>query len=420
MRLKKFLVLLVSFVLALPAISKAYSVLTHMAIVDASWKKSIQPVLSKKFPGSTDDQFKDAYAYVYGGAIMPDMGYYPFGTPFFTNLVHYVRSGDFVTNLLNEAKDMNEYAFALGALCHYYADIYGHSIGVNLSVPLVYPKMKEKFGDTVYYEENKVSHIRTEFGIDVLQVAQGNYAPKDYHDFIGFKVSQPVLERAFQKTYGIDIKDIFKSLPLAIGTFRFTVKNFFPVITKVAWASRSSQIKKLNPQATKKSFSYSMSRKEYYENKEQKDNKPGFIAGTFSWVIKFLPKFGPLRAFKFKVPTPEAEKLFMKSFQEVVKNYSASLKNLPNGELNLVDKDFDTGKKTLPGEYDLADDSYNRMLLTLNKNDFKYTNTSLKSNILNYYSKAGPVLQKKSCKKQQKIDCAITALKDDKTPVANK
>ncbi|MCW3110943.1 MAG: hypothetical protein JWQ09_5449 [Segetibacter sp.] len=403
-----------SFVLCLPVISNAYSVLTHMAIIDACWKKSIQPVLSKKFPGSTDDQFKDAHAYIYGGAIMPDMGYYPLGTPFFTNLVHYVRTGDFVTNLLNEAKDMNEYAFALGALCHYYADIYGHSIGVNPSVPLVYSKLKEKFGDTVYYEENKVSHIRTEFGIDVLQVAKGNYAPEDYHDFIGFKVSQPVLERAFQKTYGIDIKNIFKSLPLAIGTFRFTVKNFFPVITKIAWASRSSQIKKVNPQATEKSFSYNMSRKEYYANKEQKDNRPGFFAGTFTWVIKFLPKFGPLRAFKFKVPTPEVEKLFLKSFEAVVKNYSASLKSLPNGELDLLNKDFDTGNKTIPGEYELADNSYNKMLLQINRNDFKYTTPSLKSDVLNYYSKAGAVLQKQSCKKQQKINCSIGALKDTK------
>lgn len=409
--MNKTAALLCIFILVcLPYTGKAYSVLTHMAIIDRCWEPSIRPLLQKKYPHSSPEELKKAHAYVYGGAIMPDMGYYPFGTVFFTNLVHYVRTGDFVENMISEAKDLDEYAFALGSLCHYYADIYGHSIGVNPAVPLVYSKLKEKYGDTVYYEENKVSHMRMEFGMDVLQIAKGNYAPQDYHDFIGFKVSQPVLERGFFKTYGIDIKDIFKSLPLAIGTFRFTVKNLFPVFTKIAWANKSSQIKKANPAATKKSFSYSMSRKEYYADKEQKDDKPGFFAGTFSWVIKFLPKIGPLKAFKFKVPTPEAEQLFAKSFETVVQQYSGALKALPSTKLQLPGKDFDTGKKTVPGEYDLADESFNKLLLKLKNDDFKNTSPSLKHDLESYYSKADKVISKKSCRKQRKINCAVADL----------
>ena len=145
MSCKKTIILFFMMLLALPSTTKAYSVLTHIAIIDGCWQNSIEPVLLKKYPGSTAQQLKDAHAYAYGGAIIPDMGYYPFGTPFFTNLIHYVRTGDFVMNMLSQANNLNEYAFAMGTLAHYYADIYGHSVAINPSVPLVYTKMKEKF-----------------------------------------------------------------------------------------------------------------------------------------------------------------------------------------------------------------------------------------------------------------------------------
>src|SRR5215475_14329023 len=181
----------------------AYSVLTHEAIVDSAWKESIQPLLTQRFPRANTQQLRTARAYTYGGCIIQDMGYYPFGSRFFTDLVHYVRSGDFVINLLREAQDLNEYAFALGALAHYAADTEGHLIGINRSVPLVYPKLQQKFGSVVTYADDKTSHLRVEFSFDVLQVSRGNYAPDSYHEFIGFEVSKEVLERAFRDTYGL-------------------------------------------------------------------------------------------------------------------------------------------------------------------------------------------------------------------------
>ena len=212
----------------------AYSVLTHEAIVDAMWNISIKPLLKQKFPNATEEQLKKAHAYVYGGAVAPDMGYYPFGSKLFTNLVHYVRSGDFVIALLDEAETIDEYAFALGVMSHYNADNYGHPLGVNVSVPIIYPKVRKKYGDVVTYEQNKAAHVKTEFGFDVLQTARGNYAPEAYHDFIGFEISKPVLERAFLKTYGLTLDDVFHNFSLAVGTFRWTVKDMFPTITKTA------------------------------------------------------------------------------------------------------------------------------------------------------------------------------------------
>src|SRR5205807_10213174 len=201
---------------ATPAAS--YSVLTHEAIVDSTWDSAIRPLLLKRFPASTEDELTRAHAYAYGGCIIQDLGYYPFGSRFFSDLLHYVRSADFLPTLLEESRDLNEYAFALGAVSHYGADVEGHSLGVNRAVPLMYPKLRKKFGDEVTYGEDHNSHIQTEFSFDVLQVARGHYAPKNYHDSIGFQVSKDLLERAFQRTYGLKLDDIFPRLDRALET----------------------------------------------------------------------------------------------------------------------------------------------------------------------------------------------------------
>jgi hypothetical protein len=204
-----FLFLTLSLGLLFTVPCSAYSVLTHEAIIDGSWEKSILPLLKLKYPNSTEEQLQEAHAYAYGGAIIQDLGYYPFGSKFFSDLVHYVRSGDFVNALLDEATDVNEYAFAIGALSHYVADNYGHSLGTNIAVPLTYPKDQEKYRNLVTYAEDRITHLRMEFSFDVLQTVRGNYASLAYHNFIGFKVSRNLLERAFMKTYGLDIKDVF-------------------------------------------------------------------------------------------------------------------------------------------------------------------------------------------------------------------
>src|SRR5215469_8611173 len=156
----------------------AYSVLTHEAIIDSAWNQNIKPLLLKRFPNATRDELLKAHAYAYGGCIIQDMGYYPFGSHFFSDLLHYVRSGDFVMNEIAASQDLSEYAFALGSLAHYAADNEGHSIAVNRSVGVEYPKLASEFGPKVTYADNPTAHLRVEFGFDVLQVARGNYAPQ--------------------------------------------------------------------------------------------------------------------------------------------------------------------------------------------------------------------------------------------------
>lgn len=368
----KFLLIAVLCIPGTPLSSKAYSVLTHEAIIDALWEKSIQPLLKHKYPDATEKQLKEAHSYAYGGAIAPDMGYFPFGSRLFTNLVHYVRSGDFVNALLDEAKDVNEYAFALGFLSHYLADKDGHSLGTNRCVPIVYPMIMEKYGNLVTYEDDKISHKRVEFSFDVLQTAKGNYASQAYHDFIGFNVSRPVLERAFRKIYALDINDIFVNLSFSIKTFRWSVMSLFPLFTKTAWIIKKDEILKSQPTATSRSFQYKMGRANYYEEHGKKHKMPGLFTNALSWLIRVLPKAGPLKTLKIKEPGPEAEKLFIQSFDSVLANCTSSMEILASGNINFTNIDFDTGNNTARGEYKLADRNYGYLLLKLRKKNSSF------------------------------------------------
>ncbi|MFA6571972.1 MAG: zinc dependent phospholipase C family protein, partial [Bacteroidota bacterium] len=220
---KKFLTVgIIVIIFLLPSYSFALGLLAHEAVIDRTWEKSIKPLLKIKYPRTTDSALQVAHSYAYGGAVIPDMGYYPLGSIFYTHLLHYVYTGDFINALINEAQNVNEYAFALGVLSHYYADIYGHPLCTNRAVPILFPELKPKFGDVITYEQAEEPHSRVEYGFDVIQTAIGNYKSEEFHSIIGFQVSQPVLERAFLKTYKLKINDIFTSLPVAIEVYRFS------------------------------------------------------------------------------------------------------------------------------------------------------------------------------------------------------
>ena len=187
--------------------SFAYSVLTHEEIVDLEWTSELQPLLLQRFSGLTQDQLREAHSYAYGGSVIQDLGYYPFGNKEFSDLAHYVRSGDFVLELIYQSQNADEYAFALGALSHYAADVYGHP-AVNEAVAIHYPKLRAKYGMSVRFAQDESAHLKTEFGFDTLQVAKNRYAPEQYHNFIGFEVSESLLERTFPVVYGVELRDV--------------------------------------------------------------------------------------------------------------------------------------------------------------------------------------------------------------------
>src|ERR1700681_4365441 len=246
-----------------PSETAAYAVLAHEAIIDSVWDTNIRPLLLKRFPGATGGEIKEAHGYAYGGAIIQDMGYYPHGSFFFSDLAHYVRSGDFVLALLRDSKDLNGYAFALGALAHYAADNNGHREGTNRAVPLLYPKLKKKYGDFVSYEDDKLAHVKTEFGFDVLEVAKERYAPESYHDYIGFEVSPRVLDQAFQETYGLDLKKVLTNQDRVFNSYRHAVSNLLPRATRIAWHLKKDEIQKDEPGITKNKFLYNLRRSNF-------------------------------------------------------------------------------------------------------------------------------------------------------------
>lgn len=409
--------LCLAILLLLCPVLSSYSVLTHEAIIDVAWDQNIKPLLLQRFPNPTPDELLQAHAYAYGGCILQDMGYYPFGSKLFSDMVHYVRSGDFVINLLRESQDLNEYAFALGALAHYAADNEGHSLAVNLSVPAEYPKLRKKFGKVVTYADDPAAHIKVEFGFDVLQVARGAYAPKAYHDFIGFQVSKGVLERAFHDTYSIDLTDVFSNLDLALGTYRHAVSGLIPEMTRVAWKLKKNELTKAQPGITRRKFIYNLSKAGYHKEWDDEYERPGFKARVLAFLIRILPKVGPLKALSFKIPTPQTEKFFENSFDKTLDLYRSLLGEQDRKQLALENRDFDTGKPTRPTEYKLADDAYAKLAIKLADKDPSTIDPKVRQNILAFFSNLDlPFATKRDPKEWDKAVAALDKLKN--APVA--
>jgi len=395
-----------------PAIASAYSVLSHEAIIDSAWDGNIKPLLLKRFPDATPEELREAHGYAYGGAIIQDMGYYPHGSIFFSDLAHYVRSGDFVMILLRDSKDLNEYAFALGAMAHYAADTDGHRIGTNRAVPVLYPKLKRKYGDFVTYEDDPLAHVKTEFGFDVLEVAKERYAPDSYHDFIGFQVAAPLLEQAFRETYGLDLKSVLENEEKVIGSYRRDVSGLIPRATRIAWSLKENEIKSDVPGITRRKFLYNLSRASYEREWGKMYQPPTFWDRFLAVLYRLLPKFGPLRVLQLKTPTPETERMFEASFNATMDRYRNLLKEEGEGRLALPNNNFDVGEPTGPGKYRMNDDAHAKLLDKLAAQDFARVTPDLRAELLNFFADPdAPYATKRKPKEWSKVVAEVQQLK---------
>ncbi len=386
----------------------AYSVLSHEELIDVLWDSEIRPALLKRFPSATPEEVKEAHAYAYGGSIIQDLGYYPLGNHKFTDLLHYVRTGDFVAAMLRDARDIKEYAFALGALAHYVADIGGHP-AVNAGVALEYPRLRRRYGNSVTYEQNPEAHLKTEFSFDVVQVAKQRYVSKQYHDFIGFEVSQSVLENAFLDTYGFEMDDLLSTPDLTIGTFRFGVSRVIPEMTQVAVATQKSADVHEHDDAARRKFLYHLSRADYQKQFGSNYRRPGIFARFLAFLLKLIPRFGALKTLGFKNPTPQTEDLYFKSMNEVVERYQRLLHQAEGGHLNSSNLNLDTGEPARAGKYRLADEAYGELLRRLAKNHFAHLTADLRANILEYCG-SGPTRQIFKRKRHQ-TEAALAMIK---------
>jgi len=386
------------FVLLYSGVGNGYSVLTHEEMVDLLWKDQLRPMLLARFPQATEEDLKQAHAYAYGGSVVQDMGYYPFGSKYFSDLVHYVRSGDFVSALIQDSSDLNEYAFALGALSHYASDNSGHPT-INRVVALTFPKLRARYGQQVTYVDDPKAHIRTEFGFDMVQVAKNRYTSDNYHDFIGFNISKPLLERAFAETYGLQLQDVMHNEDLAIGTFRRAISKIIPDMTRVALLSRRKEIVHDTPNFNEREFLYHLSRANYQKEWGNGYRKPGLGTRVLAFFLKIVPKVGPFKAVAFKIPDTQNEDMYIKSINKTVDDYGALLREQRVGQLKLADMDFDTGRETRAGEYSLADQTYAHLLDDLAKRNFDQASPQLRQNILSFYADPNaPIATKKNAK----------------------
>jgi hypothetical protein len=410
--------LALTLLLAVPA-CPAYSVLTHEQVVDLAWKDTLVPMLRARFPGITDDQLKEAHSYAYGGCVLQDMGFYPHGSHYFSNLLHYVSTADFVANLLKDSTTPDDYAFALGALAHYAGDTTGHP-AVNEVTAMQYPKLAAKYGNSVTYDEDPTAHIRVEFGFDVVEVAKGRFQEDDYRNFIGFNVDKPLLERAFQDTYGVPLKDVLTNEDRNVNSYRHDVSTLIPRMTRVAWASYGKDIQKEEPTATERKFRYRMSRVEYEKAYGAGYQKPSFGDKVLAFVVRILPKVGPLKALQVKMPNAGEQEIYLKSVNSTVDDYRALLKQVAGAgaqfqDLQLKELNLDTGKPTQEGEYQLSDETYAQLLLQITQPNAPPPPAEIRADILGYYAKGGSTdfVQARHPQEWSKIQVALAQLKQE-------
>lgn len=384
---------IIGLVLTLIAVTasplSAYSVLTHEAAIDVAWETTLRPLLLKRYPRTTPEALLRARSFAYGGSVIQDLGYYPFGNKFFSNLVHYVRSGDFVEALVREARDVDELAFALGALAHYSNDTKGHPEAVNLTVPMTFPKLQRKFGNVVTYAQAPRQHVIVEFSFDIVHAAGGAYLPDTAKRFIGFRVATPLLERAFRATYGLELGELFADQDRAIATYRYAVSQVIPALTKAAWRDKHDEIAKLTPHVDQRAFVFVYPRAAFESEYGRDYQKPGVFARFLGVMYRILPKIGPLRPLAFKAPNPEAADLFAQSFRDATARFRAEVRDLSDREFQIANTNFDTGQPSRYGEYILADETYAELLDKLSDRRFAGTPVALTRNIVAFYD-TGP------------------------------
>ncbi len=369
--------------------SDAYSVLTHQELIDLAWNDSIRPLLLARFPNATDEQLREAHAYAYGGSAIQDMGYYPFGKQFFSNLTHYVRSGDFVGWLLANAQTIDEYAFAIGALSHYLGDSIGHSEAVNPATAVEFPKLQRRFGPMVTYDESPHGHIRTEFAFDIGELADGTFAPPDYLRFIGLKVPRKFLERAFKNTYGFDIHEFLGRAHPALRSYRTSVRTFIPAFAEAEVVLHRHQFPAHAADGPYRILADRIARTNYERHWRHTYKGPGFKAHLLAILVFIIPKIGAASDLAIKIPTPETEDWYVRSVNHAVDEFHDMLDKLlkdGNASLALANIDLDTGNRVKLEDYPLADQTYAQLLERITSKPSRPVPEYLRTNILEHYA----------------------------------
>jgi hypothetical protein len=402
--------LLLILILSRPA--GAYSLLTHEQLIDLTWQSSIAPLLRSRYPNLTPAELEEARSYAYAGCVIQDIGYYPFGDPFFSDLTHYVRSGDFVVFLFRDAKNANELAFAIGALSHYVGDNIGHSEATNRAVPVEFPKLAAKYGPVVNFGEDKNAHIQTEFAFDINEIAHRRFAPVHYLRHVGLNVPTQQLAAAFYDTYGLS-EDFSKarSHRINVGGFRFAVRSFIPRVAYAVTLLHRSRMPADSTSPDLQKLESEIALVATTNNWDQYRKRAGIGTYSLAGLIFVLPKIGPLKLVAIKGPTAATEEEYVHSVNQSTDALSSTLSKFGQPHQTLPNRDLDTGSRVRPGGYRLTDDTYAKLLHRLVAAPNHTVPPGLKADILNYYADpAAPIHTKKNPAKWARVQADLQTL----------
>lgn len=401
-------------VLVLLTFSRAgvsYSVQTHEQLIDLAWKQSIRPLLLERYPHLTEAQITEAHAYAYGGCAIQDLGYYPFGNPFLSNLTHYVRPGDFILSLIDNAQNSDELAFAIGALSHYIGDTIGHSEAINEAVGVEFPKLAKKYGPIVTYDEGEHPHVRTEFAFDVNQISKRRFAPSAYLNHVGLAVPVPLLRRALFQTYGVDLYDVIGHRRPVLTGYRFAVRSFLP---RIAQAEVVLHKNGFPPEISSKaldSLNKNLAQSDFENGWEQYRKKPGIGTHLLAYILFILPRIGPLSDAAIRGPNAQTEASYIASLNHSIDALRHILINFDSVDYLVPNRDLDTGGMVRSGTSRLTDQTYGKLVGFLTRTPARPVPFALKQNIANYYSDpTAPIATKKDAQEWTKLQAELRTL----------
>jgi hypothetical protein len=362
-----------------------YSVLTHEELIDLTWPDSIKPLLLSRYPKLTPAELREARAYAYGGCVIQDLGYYPFGNPLFSKLLHYVRTGDFVRSLFRNSKNANDTAFAIGALAHYFGDTVGHPEAVNRAVASEFPELEAKYGSNVNYAEGPRQHVRAEFAFDINDIVKHRLAPESYLNHIGFQVPVPLLATAFFETYGLRLGKVIGQHRPTMKGYRYSVRTLLP---RVAYAETLLYRKRMpadTPGPDLDELNRQIATVAAYDHWIGYRKHAGVGTYLLAGVIYILPKFGPLVDLKLRPPSAAAEQQYVTSMLHTVSALRQTLA-AANRSGSIPNKDLDTGDFVYPGTYSLEDYAYADLLHQMTLDPTSPIPFGIKRDLLAYFA----------------------------------
>lgn len=399
----------------------AYSVLTHQQLIDLAWNPAIEPLLLDRYPRTTAQQLLVAQSYAYGGCVIQDAGYYPFGNVFFSNLTHYVRTGDFVASLIRNARNVNELAFALGALSHYVGDSIGHHDATNPATAIAFPNLALQYGHSVTYDESPHGHVRTEFAFDIDQLSKRHFAPSAYLNHIGLRVSAELLERAFYETYGLHLREVLgnRREGALITSYRRSVRSFLPDFSHAEVLLHGHDFLPDPETEEFQQLDQRLQEADYNSGWQNTRKSAGFRTHLLAFVVIIVPKIGPMSDLSIKIPTAATESKYVASvnrsldwFEDLLNRLHQAPTENPELTMKLDNRDLDTGYIVQPGGYPLTDETYAKLLGVITAKPTEPAPSGLKRDILAFYSNPNsPIITKKNAKAWEKVQNELAVLR---------